>query len=230
MKSYIPLLLASVAFKPSYQSPAPITQNLTHGELPHRILGGVSVVDTPIVRDALEFAREHSTDWIYNHIVRSWLFGTLILSHNETLRRSVDPEVQAVAAILHDLGWDQTPHSPFVSADKRFEVDGAISARNFIKNHKDGKHWDSHKVQLVWDAIALHTQPSISEFKEPDVKLVGNGVLTDFYGPQLGVERSEFDKVLAEFPFLNVHEEFNETAVWLCRTKPSTTYGELKEE
>jgi hypothetical protein len=41
--------------------------------------------------------------------MRAWLFGTLMLDHNETLRVSVDNEVQAVGLMLHDLGANHKP-------------------------------------------------------------------------------------------------------------------------
>ncbi|CAH0045668.1 unnamed protein product [Clonostachys solani] len=191
--------------------------------LPVRTIAGVTVVDTQIVRDAQQFAREHSTDWVYRHVMRAWLFGVQIISHNPTLQQGVDLEAHAIATLLHDLGWHQTSTSSFVSDDKRFEVDGAIAARDFIRNHQDGKLWDEYRVQRVWDAIALHTQPSIADYKELDVKVTGNGVLADFAGPIYGVTKSEYDAIVQEFPNDGFLEGVNNTIVWLCRTKPQTT-------
>lgn len=42
-----------------------------HGRFPYRILGGVSVIDTPIIRAAQRYARDHGEDTVYNHIIRS---------------------------------------------------------------------------------------------------------------------------------------------------------------
>ncbi|EAQ87064.1 hypothetical protein CHGG_08317 [Chaetomium globosum CBS 148.51] len=191
---------------------------------PRRTLGGVSVVDTPIVRAAEAFARQNGQDFTYKHIMRSWLFGALVIQHNETLRATIDLEVHAVAALLHDLGWDQTDGSPMVSADRRFEVDGAIAARNFIRDHRDGKRWEERRVQLVWDAIALHTQQSIALFKELDVQVVHKGIITDFDGPQLGITKDEYAAVVKEFPRDDLRDGLNETVIWLCSTKPASTY------
>lgn len=136
---------------------------------PTRKVAGISVINTPIVQDAEAFALEHSTYPIYKHVMRSWLYGVLMINANETLSDSIDLEVHAVATLLHDLGWDTTEASPIISADRRFEVDGAFAAREFIQEHQDGKFWHERNVQLVWDAIALHTERSISCFKELDV-------------------------------------------------------------
>ncbi|KAK3298094.1 uncharacterized protein B0H64DRAFT_358369 [Chaetomium fimeti] len=191
---------------------------------PKRTLGGVSVVDTPIVRAAEAFARQNGQDFTYKHIMRSWLFGALVIHHNETLRATIDLEVHAVAALLHDLGWDRNDGSPVVSVDRRFEVDGAIAARDFIRDHRDGKQWEERRVQLVWDAIALHTQQSIALFKELDVQVVHKGIITDFDGPQLGITEEEYAAVVKEFPRDDLRYGLNETIVWLCNTKPASTY------
>jgi len=162
------------------------------------------------------------------NIYHPTVYGTLIISHNETLRATVDAEAHAVAAILHDLGWDQTPKSTVISADRRFEVDGAIAARDFIHSHAPNpKAWDDHRVQLVWDSIALHTQQSIYMYKEDNVAVTGLGILTDFTGPTAGVTQQEYDAVIAAYPKTQFKEGVNETFIWLCQTKPSTTWGEL---
>jgi hypothetical protein len=151
----------------------------------------------------------------------------MVIEHNETLRNTVDLEVHAVAALLHDLGWDQTPGSPFVSHDKRFEVDGAIAAREFIQNNAHGQEWDDRRVQLVWDSIALHTQPSIYNYKELVVAATGNGIWADFQGPELGITKEEYSAVLSEFPSNDMRDGLNNTLIWLCQGKPATTYGRL---
>ena len=195
---------------------------------PRRIIAGVSVVDTPIVRAAQQFAREHSDDKLYNHVMRAWLFGTLMLDHNETLRVFVDEEVQAVALILHDLGANHSLDSPFVTLDRRFEVDGAFAARSFIRAHRDGRHWEERRVQLVWDAIALHAEPKFALFKEPDVVAVYLGNNLDFSGPTLGVTEAEYAVVVAEFPKSNHKDMVLESITWYCRNKPLSTYGKSK--
>ncbi|KAI0866646.1 hypothetical protein F4860DRAFT_509042 [Xylaria cubensis] len=194
-------------------------------KLPTTVLGNVTVVDTELVREAKAYARKYSSDVTWNHVMRGWLYGTLIIAHNETLRTTVDAEAHAVAAILHDLGWDQTPNSPVVSADRRFEVDGAIAARNFLSTHvRDQKAWDEHRVQLVWDSIALHTQDSIYKYKEDTVAVTGSGILMDFTGPSAGLTQKEYDTVIAAFPKTEFVEGVNGTFLWLCGTKPNTTY------
>ncbi|KAH6843020.1 hypothetical protein B0I37DRAFT_383488 [Chaetomium sp. MPI-CAGE-AT-0009] len=192
---------------------------------PRRLLANVSVIDTPIVRAAQEFARAHSSEYLYNHIMRAWLLGALHLSHNATLAAAVDEEVHALGLMLHDLGANHSTSSPFFTVDRRFEVDGAYAARDFIRSHRDGKEWDEKRVQLVWDGIALHAEPKFALHKELDVVAIYMGNHLDFQGPMFGITEEEYAAVREEFPVLgNQSEKVLEGISWYCRHKPLSTY------
>ncbi|KFA72159.1 hypothetical protein S40288_07079 [Stachybotrys chartarum IBT 40288] len=190
-----------------------------------RELAGVTVVDSPLVRSAETYAQQHSSFAVYKHVMRSWLYGVLMINMNQTLSDNIDLEVHAVSTLLHDLGWDQDVNSTVVSTDRRFEVDGAIAARDFIRGHGNKNKWNERRVQLVWDAIALHTERSIAFYKELDVQVVSQGIQMDFFGPSYGVTETQYARVEALFPKNDLRSSVNETLVWLCATKPATTYG-----
>ncbi|KAF3059764.1 hypothetical protein GL218_04638 [Daldinia childiae] len=191
---------------------------------PNTTIAGITVIDTPIVRLAREFARNHSDDATYKHQVRAWLFGSQIIANNETLLNTVDIEVQAVAAILHDLGWDQTPDSPVTSLDKRFEVDGAIASTEFLKKY-GGENWDHRRIQLVFDAIALHTTRTIAYYKEPEVYVTSQGIAIDYNGPERGVTNQTWQNIVTEYPNFDLIQATNETFTFVCAKKPSVTWG-----
>lgn len=68
-------------------------------KLPTRVLAGVTVPDTPLITKALDLAKVYSTEYTYNHVVRSLLFGFIIadkLPHT----KERDMEAHAVAGIL----------------------------------------------------------------------------------------------------------------------------------
>jgi hypothetical protein len=209
----------------SYSEARSTAVHTSQNHYPTREIAGVSVINTPIVQAAEAFALEHSSYAIYKHVMRSWLYGVLMLDANETLGHSVDLEVHAVATLLHDLGWDMAEDSTIISTDKRFEVDGAFAAREFIHRHEDGKEWDGRKTQLVWDAIALHTERSIAYFKEVDVQVVSKGISLDFSGPAYGVPEEKYAAVAKAYPKNDLKDQVNQTIIWLCATKPQTTYG-----
>lgn len=202
-------------------------QAATSCSYPTRELAGVTVVDTPLVRAAEAFAKKHNEHAAFKHVMRSWLYGVLMIQANETLSSSIDLELHSVATILHDLGWDRAENSTLVSPDKRFEVDGAIAARGFVTGHEGGTEWDERRLQLLWDSIALHTQPSIALYKELDVRVVLESISMDAFGPMYGVSEEDYALVGEVFPKDDLFVMGNETTIWLCRTKPETTYGEL---
>src|SRR5260370_17637493 len=82
--------------------------------------------------------------------------------------------------MFHDMGL--TPQ--YASADKRFEVDGANVARDFLRSHGIAER----DIETVWTAIALHTTPGIPQFMHPVIALVTAAVAMDV----LGIAFSEF--------------------------------------
>lgn len=197
-----------------------------------QVFANITVPDTPLITAALALARNHLADWSYNHIVRSWLLGFAIADKMQDLADR-GRELHSVAAILHDLGWDD--RKAFISANKRFEVDGAEAAREFVL--REAK-WDKHRLQLLWDAIALHTTPSIALYKEPEVKATNLGIVAELLGtdaiPGGLLTPEEFDAVAKVYPRTELRDGLIEKMCGFCRDKPATTYdnfvGDFGEE
>lgn len=198
---------------------------------PTQVLGGITVPSSSTITGAIEYARSHLDEWAFNHIMRSFLFGFCIASKLDDLKHR-DVEVHAVSAILHDLGWDSTGR--LVSKDKRFEVDGANAARDFLHRQigqVGGQEWDARRVQLVWDAIALHTTFSIVQYKEPEVVACWLGIIADFTGPDQSPNGSlswaEYETIVAAYPRLKLLTEIKGLFCRFCTNKPETTYDNL---
>ena len=83
--------------------------------------------------------------------------------------------------MFHDMGLTHQ----YASADKRFEVDGANVARDFLRSHGIAER----DIETVWTAIALHTTPGIPQHMHPVVALVTAGVEMDV----LGLAYSEYN-------------------------------------
>lgn len=134
-------------------------------------IAGITIPDTALVSDATELVREATSDLIYHHSRRVFLFGAL-----QGQRRGLAPDLELlyVGAMFHDLGLT----AQYGTNDHRFEVDSANTARDFLLQHDV----DTDLVDKVWLAIALHTTPSIPEFLQPEVALVTAGVETDVLG------------------------------------------------
>src|SRR6266481_7983083 len=103
-----------------------------------RLLAGVAVPDTPLISRAIEYARHHSEPYLFNHVMRSWLFSVSLARLKQVEH---DAEVLAVATLLHDIGL-----TPACDGPLRFEVEGANAARKFCQ----GAGLDDRRCQLVW--------------------------------------------------------------------------------
>ncbi|EWM17601.1 HD domain-containing protein [Kutzneria sp. 744] len=128
----------------------------------------IQIPDTKIAREATELVRDQTTDLVYDHSRRVYHWASL-QGRNRDL--SWDPELLYVAAMFHDIGLGEAHHA----SGRRFEVDGAVAARDFLRGHDVAE--DS--VRRVWTAIALHTTPGIPEFMEPEIALLTAGVEYD---------------------------------------------------
>jgi hypothetical protein len=175
-------------------------------------------------------ARQYSEDFLFNHLMRTWLFGVLVINHNTTLQQNTDLEVHAIGALLHDLGVGGLPlNASFITHDRRFEIDGAFAATDFVEcqvaHDDEGSAWDANRLQLLWDSIALSSESKISLYKQATVASVTYGVAIDLLGVDYGLTSAEYDKVVAAFPYLNFITGINQTFVDLAATKPNSTYG-----
>jgi hypothetical protein len=92
------------------------------------MISGIRIPDSKIAREAAELVRQHESEMLFNHSVRVFLFGAM-----KGIRQNLkfDPELLYVAALFHDLGLADAYHTE----TKRFEVDGADAAREFLKSH-----------------------------------------------------------------------------------------------
>jgi hypothetical protein len=181
---------------------------------------GVTVPDTKLARDATDLVRDSTSDLIYHHSRRVFLFGSL-QGRNRGL--SFDPELLYIGAMFHDIGLNEQ----YRGSGRRFEVDSAGEARRFLQSH--GVPEDS--VRRVWTAIALHTTPGIPEFMEPEIALVTAGVEYDVLG--IGYhDISESDR--AEITALHPRPDFKHNILQAftdgIAPKPETTFGNVKAD
>jgi hypothetical protein len=178
-----------------------------------RLIAGVSVIDTPLIAAAIEYAQRISEPYLFNHAMRSWLFGEAIA---RVKRLEYDREVVAVGTILHDIGLTAS-----VSGPNRFEVNGADAAVSFIKGHG----LTDRRVQLLWDLVALNSTPSLALHKEPEVAVGTMGIGLDYGG--FGVQAllgGDVERILSAFPRLKMKERFADTCCRLVTARPETSY------
>jgi hypothetical protein len=182
------------------------TPNLAHALI---------IPDSLLAKEATDVLRQHSTDLLFNHSIRVYLFAA---EQGRQRKLRFDSELLYVAAAFHDLGLIKK----FSSPDERFEVDGANAARQFLNAH----NITEDQAQTVWEAIALHTTPSIPKYMGPEVALLNSGVLLDVIGvgfDQFPVEVRE--EIVTSYPRADFKEGFIREYFAGFAHKPGTTYG-----
>jgi hypothetical protein len=185
------------------------------------VIGGISIPDSRLGRAITEFVRDTETELLFNHSSRVYFFGAIA---GQRRGLSFNPELLYAATMFHDIGL-MPSHS---SADRRFEVDGADAARDFLSGHGI----DPSDIEKVWTGIALHTTPGIPEFMHPVVALTTAGVEMDVLGLTFGDYSAEIrESVTAAFPRSpHFKEDIIQAFYDGIRHKPDTTFGNVKAD
>jgi hypothetical protein len=184
-----------------------------------RAIAGVAVPDTAVISRAIDYARQHSEPYLFNHVMRSWLFA---VSLAEERRVSHDAEVLAVATLLHDLGLAKAFGGPL-----RFEVEGANAARRFAQS----AGIDERRTQLIWDGVALNSTPSIGLYKEIEVSLCTTGIGLDWGGWGYdSLPAAKIREIVDAFPRLDMKKQFSRAVCGVVETRPATTYDNFARD
>jgi hypothetical protein len=184
-------------------------------------IAGVRIPDSKLAQAATELVRDTESDLLFHHSTRVYYFGALA-----GLRKKLkfDPELLYIGAMFHDMGLTKQ----YRSATERFEVDSANAARDFLRQHGI----DDAAIDIVWDAIALHTTPGIPQHKKPEVALVTAGVEMDVLGiDYLSVPDAQREAVVTAHPRA---DHFKEQIIHafhdgFCH-KPGTTFGTVNDD
>lgn len=172
----------------------------------------MNVPDTPLAREATLVARSAEPIEVFNHSLRTFLFAELIAKAKGL---QYDAEIIYVAAILHDTGLTAS----HMSAKQRFEVDGANLAREMAGRHGLSKA----RVDVMWDAIALHDQGGIASWKATEVMLVNAGVAADFGAYLDLMKREDIVAVLSAAPRTGFIPVFIKSVAAVAKQKPQAT-------
>lgn len=180
----------------------------------------IRIPDTKLAREAHDILREYSTDLLYNHSNRVYLFAAE-QGQRQSLR--FDPELLYVSAAFHDLGLLKE----YSSETERFEVDGANAARAFLLSHDISPK----DAQTAWEAIALHTTPGVTQYMEPEVALLFSGVALDVLGE--GFESFPTDlrqQIVTQYPRIDFKNGIVQAFFGGFAHKPGSTWGTVKAD
>src|ERR1700747_2468239 len=186
-----------------------------------RPVAPVTIPDSKLAREVTELVKDTESPLLFHHSSRVYYWGALT-GKRRGLR--FDPELLYAGAMFHDMGL--TPQ--YASADKRFEVDGANAARDFLRSHGIAER----DIETVWTAIALHTTPGIPPHMHPVVALVTAGVEMDV----LGILFAQFTDVEPQAvvrtppPPGRFKEEITQAFYDGFHHKPETTFGTVNAD
>jgi sulfur transfer protein SufE len=184
-----------------------------------RLVAGVLVPDTPLITRAIAFAQEHSEPYLFNHVMRSWLFAVSLARLRGTPH---DGEVLAVATLLHDIGLAKAFDGPL-----RFEVEGANAARKFAQS----AGLDDRRAQLIWDGVALNSTPSIALHKETEVAVCTSGIGLDWGGwGYEALTEAQIAQIVEAFPRLQMKQRFTRAVCRIVAARRATTYDNFARD
>jgi HD domain len=180
-------------------------------------IAGVAIPDSALAREATEFVRDASTQLLFDHSRRVFLWASL---QAEQLELDYDAELLYVGAMFHDVGLVEGHRSEH----ERFEIDGANAARAFLERHG----LPEEQVMTVWTSIALHTTRQVPAYMGPVVRLVALGVQYDILGsPFDALTAEQRDAILAAHPRPGFKNGMIEALAAGARDKPETAIGTM---
>lgn len=178
-------------------------------------IAGVTLPDSALAREAMEFVRTESAPIVFNHAVRVYVLGELI---GRARGMEIDSELFFLGAICHDLGQTER----FIG-NERFEVEGADAAAQWLR----ARGVEDHRAEIVWEAIALHGTGIIAERKRPEIALVALGATADLIGASpTDVPPETVQTVMRTIPRLRMKHDYVRVLVEMARRRPiETTIG-----
>ncbi|MFL6720532.1 MAG: HD domain-containing protein [Sphingomonas sp.] len=182
-------------------------------------VAGIAIPRTPLAIAAEDYVRSVEPDFLFNHSVRTYLFGALRLKANGT---DYDPETAYVAALFHDFGLVPAMASPRFS----FEIDGANKGEEFVKANGGSPE----QGRIVWNAIVMHDMSrQYQAHQTHEALLLGAGAGSDVDGVDTKViPPAIVAEVLQAYPRLQFKKRFTAAAIDHCRRKPIAQIGWLE--
>ena len=184
-------------------------------------VAGIAIPRSPIAVRAAQFSRQSCPDFLFNHCMRTFVFGALALQRQKL---SYNADEAFTAATLHDLGLLPS----FASKSQSFEIDGANVAEKFAL----GNGLNATDADIVWHGVAFHdVRFAITCRAGPEAMLVALGAGGDVNGPDLNTEdeKKQMAEIVAAFPRLQFKQRFTSLVVDHCKRKPTSQAGSWLE-
>jgi hypothetical protein len=193
----------------------PLLRLARAAELPAEV-AGLPLPRSSRARAVAAFARAHCPDYLFNHCMRTYLFGALNLARQGTAYRAEDA---FIAAALHDLGLLPAFESPRGS----FETDGANAAEEWARR----QGMPAAAADRIWHAVQLHDGAwALTRRQGAEAMLVATGARIDVEGFEPGeLQAQQLQEILAAFPRLQFKQQFTALLVAHCDRKPDSQHA-----
>jgi hypothetical protein len=188
--------------------------------LPDQV-AGVAIPRSRVAIRAAKFAQQSCPEFLFNHCMRTFLFGALALQRQKL---SYNADQAFIGAALHDLGLLPA----FASKTQSFEIDGANGAEKFARD----AGLSAADADIVWHSVAFHDiRFAITRRAGPEAMLVALGAGSDVDGPDLETEeeKRQTAEVVAAFPRLQFKKRFTSLVIDHCNRKPKSQHGSWLE-
>jgi HD domain-containing protein len=176
-----------------------------------REVAGVAIPRTPWAALAADYARQRQPDFLFNHCMRTFVFGALYAGKKGL---KFDADEAFVAAAMHDLGLLPA----FASKEASFEIDGANAAEKFGRSIG----MSGRRADVIWHSVEMHDGKwALTSRQGAEAMLVSAGAAADVDGPDNSVlDARQVAEAVDAFPRLQFKMRFTELLVDHCRRKP----------
>ena len=176
-----------------------------------REVAGVAMPRSAYAVRAAEFAKQCQPDFLFNHGMRTFVFGALYVRKRGL---AFDADAAFAAAALHDLGLLPA----FASEQASFEIDGANAAERFGRS----AGMPPRRADVIWHSVEMHDGKwALTSRQGAEAMLVAAGAAVDVDGPDdSAVNADEVAAAVAAFPRLQFKARFTALLTDHCRRKP----------
>lgn len=183
-------------------------------DLPSEV-AGIEIPRSAVTVKAAAYARASYPDFLFNHCMRTFLFGALMMKR---IGVPYNVDEAFTAAALHDLGLLIAFESPQAS----FEVDGADAAEKFALSQGLAQA----DADRIWHAIVFHDgRWAITKRAGAEAMLVSAGAGADVIGPSDDFDAKQVIEIVGAFPRLQFKKKFTQIAIDHCKRKPQSQRG-----
>jgi hypothetical protein len=176
-------------------------------------LSAIRFPDSIASRRASELAESLSTPWLFNHCLRTYVWGAM-LAQSEQIK--FDEELFFVASALHDLGLTEN-HKCKESGCACFAVEGARAAEQFVAEIG----WEKERRDRLAEAILLHLNVRVGIQYGPEAHLLHEGAALDVIGARIReIHPTSIESVLKQYPRLTFKQEMSAAMKEQARERP----------